>query len=100
MTAQNLASLITFCCSVKKWMEGIVNQSEMRYWSKIEPLLVNIVEEINSIFKEEFLEYDIVDSAQEEERENKQEDNENQLKKEDLKCREGLPPEKSLLTLK
>ena len=100
MSAHNLPSIITLCCSVKKWMEGIVNQSELRYWSKIEPKFVHIVEEINSIFKEEFLEYDIVDSAQEEERENKQEDNENQLKKEDLKCREGLPPEKSLLTLK
>ena len=69
-------------------MEGIVNQSELRYWSKIEPKFVHIVEEINSIFKEEFLEYDILDSDQE--------DNENQehLKKENLKCRESLPPEK------
>ena len=81
-------------CSVKKWMEGIVNQSEMRYWSKIEPLLVNIVEEINNIYKEEFLEYAILDSDQE--------DNENQehMKKENLKCREDMPSEKSLLNLK
>ena len=94
MTAQNLTSLITLCCSVKKWMEGIVNQSEMRYWSKIEPLLVNIVEEINNIFKEEFLEYAILDRDQE--------DNENQerMKKENLKCHEGMPSEKSLLNLK
>lgn len=94
MSAQNLTSLITLCFSVKKWMEGIVNQSEMRYWSKIEPLLVNIVEEINNIYKEEFLEYAILDSDQE--------DNENQehMKKENLKCREDMPSEKSLLNLK